>query len=95
MAGLKIPDGGAALLSLVALAASPLPGGAQGLDPRLAVAVERVTPGMVEFRQRIHANPELGNREFENVALVAERLRALGLEVETEVGLFVSRKADL
>lgn len=85
MAGLKIPDGGAALLALAAVAAGPLPGRAQELEAGLAAAVERVTPAMVELRQRIHANPELGNREVETAGLVAERLRTLGLEVETGV----------
>jgi amidohydrolase len=44
-----------------------------------------VTPAIVELRHQIHANPELGNREVETARLVAERLKALGLEVQTEV----------
>ena len=38
------------------------------------------------WRRDIHEHPELGNREFRTAALVAEHLRALGMEVRTEVG---------
>lgn len=40
---------------------------------------------IVEWRRHIHQNPELGNREFETAAKIAEHLRSLGIEVETEV----------
>jgi amidohydrolase len=49
---------------------------------RLAAAVE---PKVIEWRRDIHRNPELGNREFRTAKLVAEHLRALGLEVQTGV----------
>ena len=48
----------------------------------LAAAVDAK---VVEWRRDIHAHPELGNREFRTAELVAEHLRALGLEVETGV----------
>ncbi len=38
------------------------------------------------MRHTIHQNPELGNREFETAALVAEHLRSLGIEVQEGVG---------
>ncbi len=41
---------------------------------------------VVEWRRDIHANPELGMQEFRTAALVAEHLRSLDIEVETEVG---------
>ena len=41
---------------------------------------------VVEWRRDIHAHPELGNREFRTAELVAGHLRALGLEVRTEIG---------
>jgi len=50
---------------------------------RLAAEVE---PDVIAWRRDIHAHPELGNREHRTAALVAEHLRALGLEVETDVG---------
>lgn len=49
-------------------------------------AVARVTPEITQIRHQIHQNPELGNREFETAALVAEYLRRLGFdEVKTGV----------
>ncbi len=42
-------------------------------------------PEAVEIRHRLHQNPELGNREEKTAALVAERLRGLGLEVKTGI----------
>ncbi len=58
---------------------------ASELPAEVDAAVERSAPEMVEIRHRIHANPELGNREEETAAVVAEHLRSLGLEVETGV----------
>ncbi len=40
---------------------------------------------VVAWRRDLHQNPELGNREFRTAKLVADHLRALGLEVETGV----------
>ena len=57
----------------------------QTLDERIGAAVERLTPAVIELRHRIHQNPELSNREFKTAELVADRLRALGLEVRTQV----------
>ena len=37
------------------------------------------------WRRQIHANPELGNREFETAALVAEHLTSLGIDVRTGI----------
>jgi amidohydrolase len=54
-------------------------------DDRLEAAIDRHMPRMVELRHRIHEHPELGNREFETAALVAEHLRGLGLEVRTGI----------
>ncbi|MGH7549423.1 MAG: M20 metallopeptidase family protein, partial [Gemmatimonadota bacterium] len=85
MVRIAIPTAIAALLSLVV---APTTSGillAQDLESRIDAAVESVTPAIVELRHQIHANPELGNREVETARLVAERLEALGLEVETEV----------
>jgi len=61
----------------------PLPAAAE--PAALAAAVAAHAPEIVELRHRIHQHPELGNRELETAKLVAEHLRALGLEVETGV----------
>ena len=37
---------------------------------------------VIAWRRDIHANPELGNREFRTSKLVADHLRSLGMEVE-------------
>jgi amidohydrolase len=51
----------------------------------LDAAVQQHAPRAIQLRHRIHQNPELGNREVETGALVAEHLRALGLEVRTGI----------
>ncbi|MEX1054487.1 MAG: amidohydrolase [Rhodothermales bacterium] len=40
---------------------------------------------VVTMRRRLHANPELAYEEFETSRLVADRLKALGLDVKTGV----------
>jgi amidohydrolase len=84
----------AALLSLPAAAlhaqarpAAPArAAAAAGADSAaIAAAVDRVAPAMIEIRHDIHQHPELGNHETRTASIVAERLRALGLEVRTGV----------
>lgn len=53
---------------------------------RVEAAVEAETPKVVAWRRDLHQNPELGFSETRTAALVAEHLRALGLEVRTGVG---------
>ena len=43
-------------------------------------AVDRLVPQITEIRHHIHENPELGNREVETAALVADHLRGLGFD---------------
>lgn len=57
------------------------PASAQDLQAALAAAL----PGAVQARHAIHAHPELSNREEVTAALVADRLRELGIEVRTGV----------
>ena len=45
----------------------------------------RLEQKVIEWRRDIHANPELGNREFRTAKLVADHLRGLGIEVRTGV----------
>ncbi len=67
-------------LTLILLLAA-LPAVAQDVSEMAAAVDEKV----VEWRRDIHQHPELGNREFRTAKLVAEHLRALGMEVRTEV----------
>ena len=64
-----------AALVLAAPAASE-PDWWRAVDERAAALEETV----IAWRRDIHAHPELGNREFRTAALVAEHLRALGLD---------------
>ena len=49
-------------------------------------AASAIAPQVIAWRRDLHQNPELGFAETLTAAFVAERLRALGMEVRTEVG---------
>ncbi len=55
------------------------------LDDRIQALAAKHEAATIEFRQYLHRNPELSNREFETASRVAAHLAALGLEVRTEV----------
>ncbi len=40
---------------------------------------------VVEWRRDFHQNPELSNREYRTAGIVADHLRSLGMDVQTEV----------
>ncbi|MDH5380634.1 MAG: amidohydrolase [Cyclobacteriaceae bacterium] len=46
---------------------------------------KEVESKMIEWRRHIHENPELSNREFKTAEYIAEHLKSLGLEVQTNV----------
>jgi len=56
------------------------------LRARMDTHADEIFEKVVAWRRDLHANPELGNREFRTAGVVAEHLRALGMEVETGVG---------
>ena len=58
---------------------------ADTLDQLIDDAAKKVEARVIETRRDIHQNPELGNREFRTSKLIAERLRALNIEVRTPV----------
>jgi amidohydrolase len=53
---------------------------------RIEAAVAAGTPQVVAWRRDLHAHPELGFAETRTAAMVADHLRALGMEVRTGVG---------
>jgi amidohydrolase len=58
-------------------------------DQQIAQAAEALRAKMVECRRDFHMHPELSNREERTSRIVAERLRAMGLdEVKTGVGKY-------
>jgi amidohydrolase len=74
----------------LALAGAPLGRSAGAADAardgRVAQAAEGLRPKLVEQRRDFHMHPELSNREERTARVVAERLKALGLdEVKTGV----------
>ncbi|NKE46245.1 amidohydrolase [Roseomonas frigidaquae] len=58
------------------------------MNPDTQAQIARLLPDLVAVRRDIHAHPELGMEETRTAALVAERLRAMGLEVTEGVGRF-------
>ena len=58
-------------------------------DAQIAQAAEALRPKLIEQRRDFHMHPELSNREERTSRVVAERLRAIGLdEVKTGVGKY-------
>ena len=55
------------------------------LDQRIDEASKKVEPSVIACRRDIHQHPELGNRETRTSKLIADRLRALGIEVKTPI----------
>jgi len=55
-------------------------------DQYIAQAVEALRSKLITTRRDFHMYPELSNREERTARVVAERLRELGLEVQTGVG---------
>ena len=63
--------------------------GAPTREQQIAQAAEALRAKLVEQRRDFHMHPELSNREERTSRIVAERLRALGLdEVKTGVGKY-------
>jgi amidohydrolase len=53
-------------------------------DAAIAEHADRLEEKVIAWRRHIHANPELGNREFETAKLVAAHLKKLGFDQVTE-----------
>jgi len=75
----------AVLIALASTLPLPLPAQASRLDAEIDRRATHVEGKVVAWRRDIHAHPELSNREVRTAQVVAEHLRALGLEVRTGV----------
>jgi amidohydrolase len=72
-------------LALIAAARQTPRSLAESRDQQIARAAEAMRQKLIETRRDFHMHPELSNREERTSRVVAERLRALGLEVKTGV----------
>ena len=52
---------------------------------RLKAEIDELVPGMVALRRDLHEHPELAFEEIRTSGIVTQRLRTLGLEVQTGV----------
>ena len=73
------------LLFPLVLAAGAVVAQEPARDATFSKSIEEMFPRLVETRRDIHRHPELSNEEARTAGLVAEKLRALGLEVKTGV----------
>jgi amidohydrolase len=71
-----------ALLSSMLLASAA---SAQAQDSTAAKELQRLQPRIVEWRRDLHEHPELGTHEVRTAKLVADQLRALGLQPKTGI----------
>jgi amidohydrolase len=71
--------GGALALAFPMLAAADV--------DKVDAAAKAVEPQVIEWRRHLHANPELSNREVKTAEFVAKKLKSLGLEVKTGIGI--------
>lgn len=55
------------------------------IRPEVEQQAQRLQADVLRWRRDIHQHPELGNREVRTAKLVADHLRALGLEVKTGI----------
>ncbi len=58
---------------------------AQNMQQLIDAKAKAILPKVIEWRRNIHQNPELGNREFKTMELIAAHLKKLGLDVKTNV----------
>ncbi|HEY5908151.1 MAG TPA: amidohydrolase, partial [Vicinamibacteria bacterium] len=65
-------------------AAPPVPK-PSALQAEVDRRAEAILPKAVAWRRDLHQNPELGNSEVRTAKVIADHLRALGLEVKTGV----------
>jgi amidohydrolase len=75
----------AAALVVAVVAISEAPLGAQDLAREIDSRTTAVMSKVVGWRRDLHQNPELSNREVRTAKVVADHLRALGLDVQVDI----------
>lgn len=55
------------------------------IPSEVMASIEAIHEQMITWRRDIHQHPELGNREFRTSKMVADHLRSLGIEIQTDV----------
>jgi amidohydrolase len=76
----------AVALTLPMIAASTTQAAAIAADSaEVRKLIDEVMPEVIEWRRDIHQHPELGNREIRTAGLIADHLKALGIEVRTGI----------
>ncbi len=73
------------LMVLAVLQCAALNASAQDLATQLDERVHALEAKVIAWRRDIHQHPDLSNREVRTAKLVADHLKALGLEVQTGV----------
>jgi amidohydrolase len=76
----------ALLAALLTLTAAPVWAQTPVSAEAVAAAAAAIEPEVIAWRRDLHQHPELGLAETRTAAFVAERLRAMGIEVEEGVG---------
>ena len=61
--------------------------GQTNLRPEIDKKAGAIEAKVIEWRRDIHKNPELGNNEIRTAKMVADHLRALGIEVQEGVAV--------
>src|SRR5512142_2385126 len=72
-------------LVLLGALMTALSSSAATIDQRIDDAAKKVEPSVIACRRDIHQHPELGNRETRTSKLIADRLKALGIDVRTPI----------
>ncbi len=57
------------------------------MDKKILKDIENIESQVIDWRHYFHENPELSNREFETAAKIAEHLKSLGMEVQTDIAV--------
>lgn len=69
------------------LISSGLAFGQSSLKPKINAGADAIEQKVITWRRDFHQNPELGNLEVRTAKIVADHLRALGIEVQEKVAV--------